>query len=710
VAPDSERRERGTLVAQLRIGLLTGAAFGGAFLVFVVQPMLAKWLLPALGGSPATWVTCMLFFQVLLVGGYASAHVASRSRASRVAYAVLALAAIASVLLHRVLPPAAAVFDERSLERAPVLHVLELLVQRVGLPYLLLATIAPLVQRWAATLPERAVVRLYAVSNAGSLAALLAYPFAIEPAAALPVQWSIWSWAVAGVCALMLVLERTAAQHTSEVRDVAREAAAADGGARSARSAVVLRVRWLSYSFVPSVFLLATTSYLTTDIAAVPLLWVVPLALYLLTFIVAFGGAGARVAWVGLAVFLVASMGSGWNAFAQGSASLWQQLVLSLATFTSGALLCHLELVRSRPARANLTAYYLWISVGGALGGLFVAVLAPLLFHDYYELELALLATYVVLLAGRPVLDGDRAHRDLAREAGRTRSPARRLLWLGFGICLPVFLISLWYRVNVGGREGHVIDRRRSFLGALRVTDLDVGRSLTHGRIRHGLQLAKPALHDLPTMYYGEGTAIARIFARHHVGQARTIGVVGLGAGTIAALGHGRDHIRFYELDAQVIDVARVWFTFLRDSPARAETWLGDGRLGLTRDASARFDLLVLDAFSSDAVPVHLLTLEAFRLYRERLASDGVLLLNVTNRHLAVDRVVRGAANALGLACVVIETPADPDRFVSKVRWAVVTPQREQLSGLIEGMNPMNDQFPEVVWTDAHASLWPVLR
>jgi spermidine synthase len=200
------------------------------------------------------------------------------------------------------------------------------------------------------------------------------------------------------------------------------------------------------------------------------------------------------------------------------------------------------------------------------------------------------------------------------------------------------------------------------------------------------------------------------VFERHRAGEARNIGVVGLGAGTLAAYGRERDHIQFYELDPLVVRAAQRWFTFLRDTPARIDTWDGDGRLGLLQDASARFDILVLDAFTSDAVPVHLLTLEAFRLYRARLAPDGVLLLNVSNRHLAVDRVVRGAAHALGLDCSVIETQADRDRYVSKVRWAVVVSQREQANRLLDGMELATDTFPDVVWTDVHAGLWGVLR
>jgi hypothetical protein len=693
-----------------RLALLTLVAFAGAFALFVVQPMLAKWLLPALGGSPATWVTCVLFFQTLLVGGYAVAHLATRPGRWKIAYGVLAVAAATSAIWNLGLPLSAAAGTSDAFERAPILELLFVLLQRVGLPYLMLSTIAPLVQHWSAGLPERRVIRLYAVSNTGSLAALLVYPILIEPQIALTGQWFVWSLAAALLFALMFGLALTA-----------RPAAAAIPEIESASLTLAQRLRWLGYAFVPSVFLLATTSYLTTDIAAVPLLWVVPLALYLLTFILAFGGAGRRTFLGALGLFVIASIASGWNAFAQGSASLGQQLVLSLVTFTTGALLCHMELVRARPSLAHLTEYYVWIAVGGALGGFFVAVVAPLIWSDYYELELALLATYVALLAReRPLQDrvfedrlrahaGGQVHDAL--EAGRPRRSGRRaLIWFGFSVCLPVMASSLWVRAHGGGREGHVLDRRRSFLGSVRVTQLDVGRTLTHGRIRHGMQLDAPALRQLPTMYFGEGTAIARVFERHHTGQPRSIGVVGLGAGTLAAYGRKLDAIKFYELDAQVIDVARTWFTFLRDSPAQIQTWLGDGRLGLLRDTNARFDILVLDAFTSDAVPVHLLTLEAFRLYRARLAPDGVLLLNVSNRHLAVDRVVRGAARAEGLTCTVIETPANPERFVSKVRWAVVTRQREQSSSLLEGMNPTSDPFPDVVWTDGHASLWPVFR
>ncbi|HKP60832.1 MAG TPA: fused MFS/spermidine synthase [Polyangiales bacterium] len=670
---------------QRRGRLLALAAFSSAFLTFSVQPLLAKWLLPGLGGSPATWASCMLFFQGMLVLGYLAAHVAR----GRSFYALLAVVALAAALWRHQLGAL-----PTGLERSPVWRVLGVLAVQVGAQYLLLSSVAPQVQRWAAGMPERAVQRLYAVSNAGSLSALLAYPVLIEPAFGLGQQWLAWSCASAALAGLMLWL---GSQH-------AGQDAAAPEPPSGDRVSHLRRVRWVCYASLPTALLLATTNYLTTDIAAVPLLWVLPLSVYLATFIAAFGGAGPRTGKLALAVFLITSVASGWHAFAPVTAPLWSQLSVSLSVLGSAALLCHMELVRERPAHAELTEYYVWIALGGVLGSAAVALLAPSLFTDYYELELAVLATYVLL-----ALRGERAPRDDLQVPGLRRSPERLLVWLGLGLCGPVLLISLWLRVQASTREGQVIDRRRNFLGAIRVTQFDVGRVLTHGRIRHGMQLAG-AGRRLPTMYYGPGTAIQRVFANHKPRPVRTIGVVGLGAGTIAALGTRQDWLRFYELDPQVIDVARSQFTFLGDSPAQIETRLGDGRLLLAADAQTRFDILVLDAFASDAVPVHLLTREAFALYLSRLLPDGVLLANVANRHISVDRVVRGAARAQGLDCAVVETEADPEHFVSKVRWAVCARRADQLSVLLSGMKRATEPLPDVVWTDAHASLWSVLH
>jgi SAM-dependent methyltransferase len=354
-------------------------------------------------------------------------------------------------------------------------------------------------------------------------------------------------------------------------------------------------------------------------------------------------------------------------------------------------------LVQARPEPDGLPEFYLWVAAGGALGGIYVTWIAPLVLRDYYELELAVLLTYALLLWSR------RRHGD--EHAGR-----RRLLWFGSGVAMPLLAAAMLTRAGLGGREKHVLDRRRSFLGALRVTQIDVGRMLTHGRIRHGMQLSDPARARWPTMYFGPGTAVAQVLTHHHQGRPRHLAVVGLGVGTLAAYGQPRDRLRFYELDPNVLAVAREWFTFLRDTPARVDVVLGDGRLALAREAPQRFDVLVLDAFASDAVPAHLLTYEAFSIYLRQLAPDGVLLANVSNRHLSVDRVVRAAARALGLACEVVETEADVTRFVSKVRWAVLARDPAQLRRELAGLTPAAPSGGDVLWTDARASVWSILK
>jgi hypothetical protein len=662
--------------------LWLGSAFSSALLLFVAQPMLAKWLLPAFGGTPGTWAACMLFFQLMLLLGYGYAHALSWLGSARAAlglHALLALAAAGSALVSM---PLMAADAARWL--APSLRIPWLLFVQVGPAYLLVSSTAPLLSRWAAQLGAALPHRLYAVSNAGSLLGLLGYPWLIEGLLPIAEQYRLWAFGCFGFG----LVSAGCALHTLVQLPVQppQPFAAESPPSRAAR------LYWAFCAFVPSVFLLAVTNHITIDVAAVPLLWVVPLALYLLSFIAAFAGrVGAWRGWL-VPLWIVLSIGLGYNAIAEGSSSLARQLTCSLGALLTAALLCHDALVRARPAASQLTGFYLWIAVGGAAGGVFVTLCAPSIWNDYYELELASALTYVVLLVS------------LRRE------PQRRWLWAGVGLYLPLLAAAIGLRAFALGSTGHVLERRRSFLGSLRVTELQVGRILTHGRIRHGMQLSDPRRALWPTMYFGAGTALARVFETHATGRARRIGVVGLGVGTIAAYGRAGDTLRFYELDPNVRDIASHWFSFLRDTPARTEFALGDGRWLLAHEPAQRFDVLVLDAFASDSVPAHLLTREAFEIYQRHLAPDAVLLANVSNRHLAVDRVVRAAAHDRGLACEVVETPADADRFVSKVRWAVMTREPAQLARELGPMQTMQNMQSEVLWTDARASLWSIVR
>lgn len=673
--------------------------FLAACLLFVVEPMLAKWLLPTLGGTPATWSACLVSFQLLLLAGYAyanvSAHALSPRSQAKVHLGFMALAVLAALELRA---PSSPVLSPLP----PALSIPWLLMGRIGLPYVLLASTTPLVSKWAATAPQLptraprgAGVSLYAISNTGSLVGLLAYPFLIEPFLDVHVQLARWAEAFLGFGLVMvpvcLAVHRSGAEPASRrAPDVARATPRGE------------RLLWLVYAFVPSVMLLAATNHITVDIAATPLLWVVPLALYLISFIVAFGG--YRPAYRGpvLVLWVLGAIGLSMNAFAQGAAPLSRQLGATLLALFASCLLCHGELAFQRPQAHALTGYYLAIATGGALGGVFVTLVAPLVFSDFYELELASAATFVALLVA-----SRRAQKGGKNPWSRA---SRSVLLVGCGVCLPLLVGSVFVRTKRETEAGRVVERRRSFLGPLRVVDVPEGRVLTHGRIQHGLQLRDPKESATPTMYFGPGTALERVFRRHHQGRPRSIGVVGLGIGTIAAYGERGDTLRFYELDQNVVDLARRHFTFLGSSRARIDIVLGDGRLALAGEPPHAFDVLVLDAFSSDAVPVHLLTREAFSVYVQHLGPDGVLLVNVSNRHLAVDRVVESSARAQGLTCLFVETPTNPSAHVSHVEWGIAARDPGMLRALLGGLPMVSPAKPEVLFTDTRASVLSIVR
>jgi hypothetical protein len=667
---------------RLTHALCAGTTLLGATLLFVVQPMLGKWLLPWFGGSASTWAACMVFFQGMLLVGYLYAHVLARfvPRSAQLALHGLVLA-IAVAAAGR-----AALLEPPSGLARPELQIARLLLSQAGLSYFLLATTGPLIQRWAAAALGREPYGLYALSNAGSLLGLIAYPFAIEPRADLQAQFSAWTYAFASYAALLLL---------AMVRlHAARNAAVPDEQVASPAPSLRERAHWLACAFLPSALLLAVTSHITVDIASIPLLWIAPLALYLVTFIVAFSRFGLAARTPALALWLASAVGLGFGSFAQGLASLWQQLIIPCTALLSAGLLCHGELARTRPCPSRLTDYYVVIALGGALGSVAVSWIAPAVLSDVYELELSALGVLALLVLG----------------ARRIGAGERRLVYLGAGLCAPLFIASIALRAQDGGAQSHVVERRRSFLGPLKVIDTEQGRVLTHGRIRHGLQLRDPATSNTPTMYFAAGTAVERVMTRHAAERERTVGVVGLGVGTLAVFAKPGDLFRFFELDENVVELARTRFTFLRDSASSLTVGIGDGRVLLEREGPRGYDILVLDAFSSDSVPVHLLTHEAFALYARQLAPDGVLLANVSNRHLAVHRVVQSSARATRLACALVETEPDAALHRERVRWAVMARSEDQLSSLLAGMPQIAPSASPVAFTDARASLFSILE
>lgn len=687
-----------------------GPSLLGAFLLFSVQPLFAKWLLPVFGGNPVIWSLCMVCFQSLLLVGYALSHLCTTLLQERV-HAKVQLVSVclaATLLVIQGVPELGVNAGAKSVSEVDSFGIL---LGRIGLPYILLASTTPVLSRFLSlegagavgamsasrsTGRPETVHRLYAVSNAGALFGLLLYPFAAEPIFDIGTQFALWSKAFILYCFMM------AGASWVTLRQPQR--APQRGDQEPERTAVrpERKVFWLGCSLVPSMMLLAATNHISVDIAATPLLWVVPLALYLLSFILAFSSWNA--AWRGptLLLWMVGALGLSLNTFQQGAASVSAQVGATLAAMFASCLLCHGELANSRPASAGLSRFYLVIAAGGALGGAFVGLVAPFVLSDFFELEIATAATFAMLFIATQNRD------NFSWPRGQMR-----LLWLSSGLCIPLLFGGLLVRAQVQTRQGEVVERRRGLLGPLRVVDTSEARLLIHGRIQHGSQLLAPELRRTPTMYFGQGSALARVLGAVFR-PSLNIGVLGLGVGTIAAYGRAGDSLRFYELDQNVIDISRTRFTFLEDSPAKIEVFLGDGRLLLARQRPQHFDVLVLDAFSSDAVPVHLLTREAFVVYLQQLAPDGVLLANVSNRHLAVHRVVEANARAFGLAYALFSSPSDAALHVAHVQWAVMARDPERLVSLF-GKAEMQTRVPgapdsRALWTDTRASVLSILR
>lgn len=664
--------------------LLALPVFASAWLLFAIEPMLAKLLLPSLGGSPATWAACMVAFQLLLLGGYAYAHLGARYLAVRSQaglHAAVVLGAVAMLLgMGWAAPP--------QLGQLPsAVAVPWFVLRRVGAPYVVLASTAPLVARWARPL-GRSGHALYAVSNAGALLGLLSYPLVLERFVALPVQLSLWAagFVLLGLCLLPVCW-------------VAGRAPLASALGPALVAAAEKKLYWLACAFLPSALLLAVTNYISVDVAATPLLWVAPLALYVASFVVAFGPLNPALRDAAVALWVVGALWLSLDAFAQAAVSLLNQVTPALLALTGASLFCHGELARGRPADDEPTGFFLIVASGGVLGGAFVSLLAPLVFSDFYELEVASMGIFGLLIWALA-----------RRDNGHFPRGTRWLVYLGWGLCVPLIGAEVWLRHGGGGRGGIVVERRRSFLGPLRVVDTAEGRVLTHGRIQHGMQLRAPAERRQATMYFGPGSGVERVLNGLRRERPRRLGVVGLGVGTLASYGRRGDALRFYELDPNVIELARRDFSFLDDSAANVSVVADDGRLALAREPRHAFDVLVLDAFSSDAVPVHLLTQQAFEVYARQLAPDGVLLANVSNRHLMVERVVHASARRAGFACVVVDTPASGSagRGVHVV-WAVMAREPAQLSRLV-GDIARKPAGPEVLWTDSRASLLSILR
>ena len=663
--------------------------FLSSFLLFLVQPLIARQILPWFGGTAAVWTTCMLFFQSLLLAGYAYAHWANARLAPRT-QAIVHSALLGLALLTLPIAPSDG-WKPLGTEE-PISYILLVLMATVGLPYLLLASTSPLLQAWFARVkPGVDPYRLFAVSNLASLLALVGYPLLVEPFFGNREQVVWWSVLFAAFAVLCAWLSWSASSSSQ------REETGADEGSPAPRRSDYLL--WLALSATGSVLLLAVTNHVTQNVAAIPLLWLAPLTLYLLTFILAFEGRGLYRVEVFWSVVLVWLAGMAWLLVdSRFQFDLWMQIGMFLSGLFVACMFCHGELYRSRPAARHLTAFYLTISAGGAIGGLLVAVVAPLVFNAYYELGLSLLALAVLA-------------------AVRFAAVNRIARWASLAMLLAVAACAAYD----GSRFlKDVLVSERNFYGVIRVKEYGYPgasfylRRLVHGVIMHGEQYLEGEKRRQPTTYYlptsGVGVAIAAAKARGPV----KVGVIGLGTGTLAAYGRKGDTFRFYEINPQVVSMARKQFSYLSDTESQVEMALGDARLSLEREPPQGFDVLAVDAFSSDSIPVHLITKEALAVYLRHMKPGGVVAFHVSNRFLSLPPVVGRLAKEHGVhVTLVSDNGKDGDNDPTTTDWVLVS--RDPLSLQAKEIMETNPEPPVEhpgwrTWTDDYSNLVQILK
>lgn len=732
--------------------------FLSAFLLFQVQPLIAKIILPWFGGSAAVWSASMLFFQLLLLAGYAYAHVSIRFLKPRVQMIVHASLLLASCALLPILPSP----SWRPTQAGdPTLRILELLAATIGLPYFLLSSTSPLLQAWyvrrfVASVPYR----LFALSNLGSMLALVSFPFLVEPHLASRNQAYTWSTgyvAFALVCAFAAWVSREAPENqepsfAAGIQNLSEQV-------EHSRPGIFQLVFWVLLAACASVLLISVTNHMSENVAPIPLLWVLPLALYLLSFIVAFESDRIYQRWLFIPLLVPALGGMAYMIYAnEGNLSIqWAIPGFSLALFIC-CVFCHGELARRRPAPRYLTLFYLMVSLGGAIGGIFVALIAPRVFSSYLELPLAvvacgllaLLAAWHFLAKLKWVLVGValvsmgglfaylfRYHRaflnEHMRQFGVVAAGVAVLLiaWAAFEQGLAVWApralilggigsLCLYFVNQERAAAKNLVLQSRNFYGPLEVRDDTATedyaeRTLLHGTINHGSELLDPVLRFVTTSYYGKRSGMGRAMQALQARGPVHIGVIGLGSGVTTNYGRKGDTLRVYEINPLIQRIAQSLFYFYPHSPADKAIYMGDARLILERQLAQgpqNFDILTVDAFSSDAIPVHLLTREAIQLYFRHLKPDGVLALHISNRYLDLIPVCARGAEAVGRPAMVVEDEGTEASYFSASTWVLVSSDKFLFgSSFFKDANiyppPARQNFRP--WTDDYSNLYQIL-
>jgi hypothetical protein len=674
---------------QILMALLTllyaCVVFLSAFLLFLVQPMVAKQLLPVLGGSAAVWTTCLVFFQSALVLGYLYANTLAtrmRPRAQAFTHVTLLAMALATLGLHIRANPWAATWH-------PILTVFGLLSIIVGLPYLALSATTPLLQAWyAGSFQTPLPFRLFALSNAGALLALLAYPAFMEPHLSLRLQTRIWStgfFLFAVLCGGIAWSMRHTLPHISQKPVV--------GDPVTPRQ----RALWMLLPAASSLLLCSFTSHLSQNVAAIPLLWILPLSMYLLSFILAFHSPRAYPRWTMIRLTACTLGVLGYVAYdVHTTLPIQVSVPFYCASLFVLCFFLHGEVYRLRPATGTGTGFYLLLSLGSALGSMFAGVIAPNIFRANYELAIGLVLTAALALA-----------------ATWSFGIMARLFWAA-GIAA-LFAVTL---LQARAWRQDTLVQLRSFYGTLRVTEThwpplaETTRTLYHGTIQHGAQFFANGMRMQPASYYAPDSGVGLALRLCCNGRPKRVGVVGLGAGALSTYGHPGDVFRFYEIDPLVERIARSLFTYLRETPAHTDVVLGDARSSISREQGAPYDVLVLDAFSGDAVPVHLLTEQAIALYRKHLTPDGILAFHISSQYLDLEPVLAREAQQAGMHAIIVHSKQDESKGIFNADWLLLTNNERFLARpqVAAAAHPAATRENIRLWTDDYSSLLPILK
>lgn len=696
--------------------IYAATVFISAFLLFLVQPILAKYILPWFGGSPGVWTTCLLFFQLLLTAGYGLSHLLARKLSPR-RQAAMILALLLLTIAFLPITPSKALLPESI--STPTWHIIKLLSASVGVCYFLLSSISPLMQSWfSRTRAGHSPYRLYTLSNLGSLIAIVGYPFLIEPTLGLGFQTRLWSClylVFAGLLALCALHQwKSRFRQPIESTSPSQEHGSGAHLPPSRRD----RAMWLSAAALSSGMLMATTNQLCQDVAVVPLLWLLPMGLYLLTYILCFHSER----WYsrpGFGIALAIALGQTCWILDQGIyIGLPLQIISYSFTLFVCCMVCHGELVRMKPSPRHLTSFYLMISAGGALGGVFVSLIAPHIFKGYWEFHLGLAGSALFFLVV------------LFRHRGGYFYHGRPLrAWAV--LCLVFVALIAALGLQIHGTMKDAVVMKRNFFGTLKILNenplnlADHRIVLMHGRIEHGYQYTSPEKHNLPTSYFGPTSGAGLSLRLHprrldHGKNNLRVGIVGLGTGTLAAYGKDGDYFRFYEINPDVLHFCDKYFTYRKDSAAQVDVVLGDARISMERERKLKepgnYDVLAVDAFSSDAIPVHLLTRECYFNYRYHLKKDGILALHVSSRYFNLSPVIRSLAaldHGDGTEARLIEDPGSTMLETDSTSWILITSNRQFLENpeVKLAVTPWAEKdSPRLLFTDDYSNIFRLLK